>query len=171
MKRTYQPSKIVRKRRHGFRARMRKKGGRKLIARRRAKGRKTISTQSSPQMIKFKSLNKSEQFIKILKKKRLNSKYFTIYFEKNSNDLLKNHNKYLNISFVMKKNIGNAVKRNKVKRKLKAAVQKTLSKKQAIDTNYTYVIFGKHNVFKDKFANVFKEVNDTFKKINRMSSH
>ena len=117
-------------------------------------------------MIKFRSLKRSKDFIKILKKKRLNTKYFTIFFDKN----LTNFNKYLNISFVMKKNIGNAVIRNRIKRKLKYAVQKISKESKLIDLNYTYVIFGKNNVYKDKFASVLCEVNDAFKKIKQVDN-
>ena len=119
-------------------------------------------------MIKFKSLNQNKDFIKILKKEKINTKYFTLYFDKNINKL-KNLDKYLNISFVAKKKIGNAVKRNKIKRKLKAAVRKTLNGNQCINLNYTYVIFGRNNVYKDKFPLIFGEVSNAFKKIKQLS--
>ncbi len=70
----------------------------------------------------------------------------------------------------MKKNVGNAVIRNKIKRKLKYAVQKILREKKLIDLNYTYVIFGKNNVYKDKFKNILNEVNETFIKIKQMEN-
>jgi len=120
-------------------------------------------------MIKFKSLNQSKNFLEVLKKKKINTRYFTIYYKKNSKIVNRNINKCLNISFVMKKNIGNAVIRNKIKRKLRSAVQKSLREKQLIDLNNTYVIFGKNNVYKDKFIFVLNEVNKTFEKIKQMN--
>tara|TARA_B110000196_G_scaffold317306_1_gene330216 strand:- start:805 stop:1227 length:423 start_codon:yes stop_codon:yes gene_type:complete len=136
----------------------------KLLLEEEQKVGKKYPPKPTSQMIKFKSLNSSKDFINILKKRRVNTKYFTLYYVKNSENL----NKYLNISFVMKKKVGNAVIRNKIKRKLKYAVQKILKENRLIDLSYTYVVFGKNNVYKDKFANVFNEVNYTFKKIQKI---
>ena len=119
-------------------------------------------------MIKFKSLNKSSQFLEILKKKKIHTKYFTVYFSKNLKNSKREVKKYLNISFVMKKNIGNAVIRNKIKRKLRSAVQKISKQKNLIDLGFTYVIFGKNSTYKDKFSLILNEANITFKKIKQM---
>ena len=99
-------------------------------------------------MVKLESLKKSFQFKKTLKEKKVHSDYFSIFATKNfykpkvKSSLL--------ISFVMKKKIGNAVKRNKIRRKLKAIVQKLLKKRGAIDKDYTYIVFGKSNAYAQK---------------------
>ncbi len=80
-------------------------------------------------MIKFKSLNQSKHFLKIFKKRRLNTKYFTIYFEKNLNDTKKDDNKNLKISFVVKKK--NRKRRNEKqdKTKIKGCCPKSFKRK------------------------------------------
>ena len=99
-------------------------------------------------MVKLESLKKSFQFKKTLKEKKVHSDYFSIFATKNfykpkvKSSLL--------ISFVMKKKIGNAVKRNKIRRKLKAIVQKLLKKRGAISKDYTYIVFGKSNAYAQK---------------------
>ena len=65
-------------------------------------------------------LSKNDEFKEILKGKKSNNKYCTIFFK----SLLNKDKKKLNISFVAKKKIGNAVKRNKIKRKLRKELLK-----------------------------------------------
>ena len=118
-------------------------------------------------MTKLESLKKSSHFETVLKHRVINNDLFTIYRTRNFIKKTK-ETKKLYISFVMRKKVGNSVIRNKIKRKLKYAVQKISEKGKVIDLNYTYVIFGKNNVYKDNFLNVLNKVNDTFKKISEM---
>jgi ribonuclease P protein component len=114
-------------------------------------------------MVQLESLKKSDQFKKTLKEKKVHSEFFSIFAAKNffkpkyKSDLL--------ISFVMKKKIGNAVKRNKIRRKLKAIVQILLKKRGAISKDYTYIVFGKSNAYKEKQTVLMPLMEKCFNKI------
>ena len=114
-------------------------------------------------MVKLESLKKSNQFKQVLKEKKVHSDFFSVfaaknfYKPKNKTDLL--------ISFVMKKKIGNAVKRNKIRRKLKAIVQKLLKKRGAISKDYTYIVLGKSNAYTQKQTVLMPVMEKCFNKI------
>ena len=116
-------------------------------------------------MVKLESLKKSNQFRKALKEKKVHTDYFSIFAAKN---FFKPKNKsYLLISFVMKKKIGNAVKRNKIRRKLKAIVQKLLKKRGAINKDYTYIVFGKSNAYAQKQDVLLPLMEKSFSKLKK----
>ena len=67
----------------------------------------------------------------------------------------------------MKKKIGNAIKRNKIRRKLKAIVQKLLKKKGAINKDYTYIVFGKSNAYAQKQDVLLQLMEKSFSKLKK----
>ena len=114
-------------------------------------------------MVKLESLKKSYQFKQTLKGKKIHSQFFSIFATKNF--YKPKHKEKLFISFVMKKKIGNAVKRNKIRRKLKAIVQKLLKKRGAISKDYTYIVFGKSNAYIQKQSTITLLMEKSFNKI------
>jgi len=116
-------------------------------------------------MVKLESLKKSNQFRKALKEKKVHTDYFSIFAAKNF--FKPKHKSNLLISFVMKKKIGNAVKRNKIRRKLKAIVQKLLKKRGAINKDYTYIVFGKSNAYAQKQDVLLPLMERSFSKIKK----
>jgi len=118
-------------------------------------------------MIKLKNLRSDLQFKKLLNQKKIHTDYFSVYFGKN---FTKKNNNKLNISFIMKKKVGNSVVRNKIKRRLRSAIQKRLENKKFIDINYSYIIFGKSKTFTEKYSIISDELDKTFFKINQINN-
>ena len=116
-------------------------------------------------MVKLESLKKSNQFRKALKEKKDHTNYFSIFATKNFFKPKLKAN--LIISFVMKKKVGNAVKRNKIRRKLKAIVQKLLKKRGAINKDYTYIVFGKSNAYAQKQDVLLPLMEKSFSKLKK----
>ena len=109
---------------------------------------------------KILALSKNEEFKTLLKKKKISNKYVTIFFGHLDN---KNNNK-LNISFVTKKKIGNAVKRNKIKRRLRNIMNDAV-KKISIKFNYSYLVIAKSTMLNNEFKKIKETLFQEFKKI------
>ena len=109
---------------------------------------------------KIVSLSKNEDFKSLLKGKKISNKYFTIFFKK----LVNKNNKSLNISFVVKKKLGNAVKRNKIKRRLKNMMNDAV-KKITLNFNYSYLVIAKNTVLNDEYTNIKQALFSDFERI------
>jgi len=109
---------------------------------------------------KITSLSKNEDFKSILGGKKISNKYLTIFFKKLSD---KNYKK-LNISFVTKKKIGNAVKRNKIKRRLRN-IMNDAAKKINLNLKYCYLLIAKISVLNEPYENIKQTLFSDFEKI------
>jgi ribonuclease P protein component len=86
-----------------------------------------------------------------LNKNKISNKYFTIFFGKLANK----DEKKLNISFVTKKKIGNAVKRNKIKRRLRNIINDAV-KNITVKFNYSYLVIAKPTMLNNEYT-IIKE--------------
>ena len=109
---------------------------------------------------KILALSKNEEFKKLLQQKKVSNKYVTIFFG-HLNNKKKN---LLNISFVTKKKIGNAVKRNKIKRRLRNIMNEAL-KKVSINLKYSYLVIAKPTMLNNDFKIIKETLFQDFEKI------
>ena len=110
---------------------------------------------------KIVALSKNEDFKKLLKNRRLSNKYLTIFF----GPLENKDNKKLNISFVTKKKqIGNAVKRNKIKRRLRNIMNEAVNK-ISINLNYSYLVIAKITMLNNEYTLIKDTLFQDIKKI------
>ena len=109
---------------------------------------------------KILALSKNEEFKKLLKQKKISNKYATIFF----GSLINKDNQKLNISFVTKKKIGGAVKRNKIKRRLRNIFNEAF-KKISIKLNYSYLVIAKSTMLNNEYKNIKETLFQDLKKI------
>ena len=109
---------------------------------------------------KILALSKNEEFRTLLKSKKSSNKYVTIFF----GNISKRSKNNLNISFVTKKKIGNAVKRNKIKRRLRN-IMNDAYKKISINLNYSYLVIAKSTMLNNEYKNMKETLFQDLKKI------
>ena len=109
---------------------------------------------------KISSLSKNKDFKSLLSGKKITNKYLTIFFKKLSDK----NKKKLNLGIIAKKKIGNAVKRNLIKRRIKNIMNEAV-KKENLNFNYSYLLITKKTILDDQYENIKKAIFIDFKKI------
>ena len=109
---------------------------------------------------KILALSKNEEFKNLLKQKKITNKYVTIFFGK----LINKDTRRLNISFVTKKKIGNAVKRNKIKRRLRNILNEAV-KKISLKFTYSYLVIAKSTMLNNDYKNIKETLFQDLEKI------
>ena len=109
---------------------------------------------------KIVALSKNEEFKNLLNQRKVSNKYVTIFFGK----LINMDNTKLNISFVTKKKIGNAVKRNKIKRRLRNIMNDAV-KKILINFNYSFLVIAKSSMLNNEYKNIKETLFQDLEKI------
>ena len=110
---------------------------------------------------KIVALSKNEDFKNLLKRKKVSNKYITLFF----GPLENKDNKKLNISFVTKKKlIRGAVKRNKIKRRLRNIMNEAV-KKKSINFNYSYLVIAKITMLSNEYTIIKDTLFQDIKKI------
>ena len=98
---------------------------------------------------KIVALSKNEEFKNLLIQRKVSNKYVTIFFGR----LINKDKTKLNISFVTKKKIGNAVKRNKIKRRLRNITNEAI-KNISINYNYSFLVIAKPSMLNNEYKNI-----------------
>ena len=111
---------------------------------------------------KILALSKNEEFKSLLKNKKISNKYVTIFFGVLGNK----DEKKLNISFVTKKKIGNAVNRNKIKRRLRN-IMNDACKETSINLKYSYLVIAKPTMLNNEFKIIKETLFQEFIEINK----
>ena len=109
---------------------------------------------------KIVALSKNEEFKNLLKQRKVSNKYVTIFFGK----IINKDNKKLNISFITKKKIGNAVRRNKIKRRLRNIMNDAV-KKISINLNYSFLVIAKSSMLNNEYKNIKETLFQNLEKI------
>ena len=109
---------------------------------------------------KILALSKNEEFKNLLKQKKITNKYVSIFFGK----LLNKDKNRLNISFVTKKKIGNAVKRNKIKRRIRNIMNEAV-KKIEINFDYSFLVIAKSSMLNNEYKIIKETLFQDFEKI------